>query len=432
MKEHFQVIDSGTFAALAERLSRDVQISYYSPFEQEYLGLERCCLGDGFDSFERVEEYMDPDHFNSVTRWVFPDLGFQGFQKYLRSLGKPVWGSFSAMDFEWSRTRFLKMVESIGLPIAPYTVIRGLDNLREHLKTVERKWVKINRYRDNAETWFHSDYEHSLGELDREAVEFGPLSNGIVYVVQDEIKGTDDSPVIEIGYDGWCIDGKFPKSSFAGFEAKNELYLGSLMDYDKLSDEVRGVNDAISSLLKEAGYRNFFATEIRVKDGVPYFIDITPRMAGQTQEHLLETCTNLTEVIRGGSEGELIVPEFSHQFAAEATMHYKTQNESEGWKTIRVPKESREWFKLYRCCYYDDAFQFPKGRNDELGVVIGLGDTIEESIDNLKENFESVKDEPVSIEVAGFADLLEQIKDAEKEGVEFSDQAVPKPEIALS
>ena len=336
-----------------------------------------------------------------------------------------------ASDLELYRTRFLDVIQKAGLEVVPSVKIRGLTKLAERLKATEDKWVKINRYRADCETFHHHDWEHSHRELERLAVVFGPMQERIVFVVQDAINGDDDEPVLEVGFDGWTVEGEFPSACFQGFEAKNESYLGSLLAYPDMPDSVKEVNTAMAPVLKEYGYRNFWATEIRVKGGKSYFIDPTARMAGQTMEHLMETCTNLAEVIYHGAAGELIEPEYAAGFAAEATLHYKFQNECEGWKTLRVPVEIERWVKPYRCCYLDGAYHLPPGKNDELGVICGIGDTIEESIDALKENFEALKDEPVSIETATFADLLKQIQQADDEGVEFSDQKVPAPELAL-
>ena len=49
----------------------------------------------------------------------------------------------------------------------------------------------------------------------------------------------------------------------------------------------------------------------------------------------------------------------------------------------------------------------------------------------LKEHFEALSDEPVSIELAGFADLIEQIENAQAEDVKFTDDPIPSPDIAL-
>lgn len=424
------IVDAGTFIPLADMMGRKcAKAYYYSPYEQEYLNLHRCCIGDGMDHFERVDEYMEPEFYDKVDLWIFPDIGYGGFQRYLRRDKKAVWGSMGMSDLELYRTRFLKVIQDLGLPMVNSVVCRGLTELAERLKGVGDKWVKINRYRDNMETFHWQDWTHGQRDLERLAIEFGPLKEHVIFVVQEPIKDEEDSPVIEIGYDGWSLRGEYPESSYAGYEQKNELYCGSLLPYEGLPEEVRMVNEKMAPVLESYGYRNFWATEIRVKDGEAFFIDPTARMAGQTQEHLLLTCTNLPEVIWAGANGELINPEFSHQFAAEATIHYK--GEGNGWKTFVVPDSIKDRVKLYRCCFVDGAYQFPPHKSDELGVVIGQGDTVEESIEDLNDTFAELADEPVCIHADGFVNLIEQIQTAEDEGVEFSDQPVPKPETVL-
>ena len=41
---------------------------------------------------------------------------------------------------------------------------------------------------------------------------------------------------------------------------------------------------------------------------------------------------------------------------------------------------------------------------------------MESALEHLKENFALLKNEPVSIDLSGFADLLKQIEDAKSEG----------------
>lgn len=424
------IVDAGTFVPLADMMARRVKrCLYYSPFEQEYLSIERCVIGDGCEAFERCDDFLEPDTLKEIDLFLFPDIGFGGLQRHLESLGKLVWGSRGASDLELFRTRFLDVIAKAGLPVVSSTKIRGLTALAEHLKSADDKWVKINRYRDNMETWHHIDYEHSRRELERLALCFGPMQDKVVFVVQDAINSEEDSPVLEVGYDGWAVDGQFPPASYQGYEKKNQLYLGSRLDAKELPEAVTFVNERMAPVLADYGYRNFWATEIRIKENVPYFIDPTARMAGQTMEHLLETCSNLADVIYQGAAGNLIAPEFTAPFAAEATLHYTAENE--GWKTLCVPESVARWVKLYRYCCIDGIYQFPPHKSDELGVIVGNGETIEEAVEALKEHFAEIENEPVSIELAGFADLIEQIKEAEAEGVEFSDKPLPKPEIAL-
>lgn len=420
------VLDFGTFIDVAVMMSKICKKTYYhSPINNEFLDVKKCVLGTGIPDITRLDGFMHPDIVKEVDLWICPDIGYDDIQAYLKSIGKKVWGSNGAEFIELYRTTFIKLIKKLGLPSVPTVRIEGLKNLADYLKTVTNKWIKVNRYRENMETWKHLDYDHSIPKLNHLAEEFGGVQEKIVFVVQNEIS-TD----IEIGYDGWSVYGEFPDSSFQGYEKKNELYLGSLLDYDKLPDAVRTVNESMTDFLKEQGYDNFIASEIRwVSEEDFYFIDPTMRMPGQTGEQLLETCSNLALVIWEGANGILTKPEWSAHFAAAATVHYDV--DEKGWRVMRVPEEADRWFKPLHYCVVDGLLKFPPHRNDEVGVLLGLGDTIEDAIDALNENFSAFKNEAVSIHTHGFADLIKSIKGAESEGLEFSDQPVPKPEIVL-
>lgn len=424
-------VDYGTFISLAQTMGQKVKKSYYySPYEAEYLTVEASCPGIGMPHIERLNQPLDPDILPEIDLFLFPDRGYAGLQKHLRYLGKPIWGSYGACELEESRTRFLDILNEFDMPVVHTEIITGLTKLSEHLKGVERKWIKLNRYRGDMETWKHIDYLHSQRELERLAYKWGPAKEFMVFVVQDEIEGEDGEFIPELGYDGWSVLGQYPDSSFQGHEQKNELYLGSKINDKDLPDYVKYVNEKFAPILKDIGYCNFWATEIRVKDKKPHFIDPTARMPGQTGEHLLKTCTNLPEVIWSGANGELIVPQFEQDHAAEATVHY-TGGKSTEYKTFVIPDSVRDWFKPYHCFMADGAYHVTPGVNDEVGVILGNGNSTEAAMGSLKSHMEELKDEPLTADLYLFAELLEKIHQAEEEGIEFSRKPVPEPEVAV-
>lgn len=424
-------VDYGYFISLASALSRQFKkVYYYSPEDTEFKDVGKCVLGDGVDGIERLDDWETPENIERIDLFIFPDLGYAPKQQWLRSigkLGKPVWGSGDSTYIELSRTAFLKWVKAMGLPYAPYKSVRGITALWDYLKTVERKWVKINKYREQQETFFHFNAEYSRPILEQMAVKFGGLADEPVFVVQDEIE-----PAYEIGYDGWTVDGAFPPSSFAGYEKKNEAYVGSLLQYEQLAEPVRRVNEAIAPYMKKWHARNFISTEIRLKEEngevVPYYIDPTQRCAGLTMEHTQENCLNLAECIWRGAHSDMVAPEFEHKVAMEATLHYSI-DACDSWKVVKDPNHPMIKFDHY--VKKGDYCHFPARKSDEVGVVIGLGDTIEEAYANLQENFKVMENEPVFITPDSFADLFERIKKAEAAGIKFSDEPVPSPEILV-
>jgi hypothetical protein len=420
------ICDYGYFISLARTLAKTYKkVYYHSPIDGEYVDIDNCVFGKGFKEIERLDNPLHPDALPKIDLFIFPDIGYASLQRHLREIGRAVWGSFDATELELYRTLFLEQIKKLGLPYAPYKVVQGVTALGEHLKTVKDKWIKIDRYRKSMETWHHIDYEHSQRELERLAIVFGGVKEEIIFVVQDTIK-TD----YETGSDTWCIDGKYPSYCFQGYEDKNELYLASLTKTSSLASQITDVNNSFAPIFKKFGYRNFMATEIRVKDKKPYFIDPTFRMPGMSGEHILETCSNLAEVIWNGANGIFVEPIFRYKFAAVTSAHYMA-GEANEWGTVRVPKEIDQWVKFSHCCIIDGMYHFPPGDKLDLGVVIGVGNTIKEALNMLKKNTDALKDEPISFKIEGFFDILKSIREAEKNGIKFSNEPIPSDEEIL-
>ena len=424
------VVDYGTFLSIAEKLAETMDTVYYhSPYDTEYEDVRACSTGTGLDRVIRLDDFLDPEVLGTIDLFVFPDIGFSSLQRHLRSLGKAVWGHLGATELELYRDKFLEVLKEVGLPTVHSERIVGVTALSEYLKENEDKWIKINRYRANMETFFHHDYCHSVRRLDGLAVILGGMKEQAVFVVQDDIESD-----MEVGFDGWSIDGRFPAHSFQGYEKKNELYLGSVLPYAQLPEGIQIVNEAMAPVLAGYGYRNWWATEIRMVEGVPYFIDPTPRMPGQTGEHQLESIANFADIIWQGANGIVIQPKFRWKFAAEATLHYDMQSKdpvvSDEWKTLCVPDEVARWVKLYYYCKIDGVHQLEAKNTDEVGVVIGGGNSTEDAIRHLMENLEMLKGLPVHANLVGFANLLASIEEGESQGIKFGGE-IPDPDIIL-
>lgn len=420
-------IDHGYYSALAERLARDFKHVYYnSNSESEFQCVAQSIYGDGMESVERTEDYLDPKIFNDIDLFVFPEIGYSSLQKHLRSLGKAVWGSFDATNLEMYRTQFLDFVKDCGLPVAPSVKIQGLTDLEKYLKDHPNVYVKIDRFRGDMETFHWIDEKHGQAKMAELACTFGPLRECPWFVVQDPIEAT-----AEIGYDGWFIAGEkggYPESSFYGYEGKNETALLAMRKYTQLPKQIRQVNEAIKPKLDSMGYRNFMSTEIRVdKSGKPFFIDPTFRQAGMTCEQLQETCENLGEIIWNGANGIVVQPKWKYRFAASTTIHYNGSS-ADQWKVLEVPEKVKPWVKLAHYCEYEGMAVIPPCGNDELGVIIAAGNSVTETLTALRANVDALGDQPFTVETEGFVDLIEDIRKAEQQGMKFSDSPLPSRE----
>jgi hypothetical protein len=142
------VWDSGQFVALAERLARDFgKVYYFCTDGNSCRKMTKALIGTGLDGVEVLQDSpfeVDPD---SIDCYVFTDV-VNGFEaEELRNQGRNVWGAGIGTQMEEDREGFKKEMEKVGLPVGPYQVIKGLDNLRLYLKEHKNVYVKISKFR---------------------------------------------------------------------------------------------------------------------------------------------------------------------------------------------------------------------------------------------------------------------------------------------
>lgn len=438
MKETTDVVacfvDYGVFLPWAEKLAETMKrVFYYTPWEWEFIDIENTAIGKGLVNLRRLDDFMEPRMLKEIDLFIFPDVLYAGHQKHLRDLGKAVWGSMGADELELYRTDFINVLKRLKLPVSPSIFIYGLDDLSDHLKKVKDKYIKIDRYRGVMETWHHIDYDHSIRDLECLGIRLGPLRNDVTFVVQDPIENAK-----EIGYDGWSIDGDYPSRSFQGYECKNECYLGSVLHVNELPEGVRMVNEAMAPILRNYGYRNRVSTEIRQQNTKAYYIDPTLRTPGLTGDHETECCQNLADIFWYGANGIMVEPEYIATFAGNCNVRHT--GDPNLWRSVRIPEDVRRWFKAEHYTERDGMLHFPPrhspelgvspSSNQELGVLVGIGDSPEEVFDHIKENVDKLRGEPIDVSVDGMIGLLLQIKEAQDEGMKFSSRPIPKPESA--
>lgn len=419
------VIDNGLFLPLAVKLGKSFdRVLYQSPWERGFPLLNECLIGDGFANVERCDDFWH--ELDEIDLFVFPDLLRSGLQEHLRSIGKLVWGSGTGDSIELSREKFLRILKERGLEVPSYHSITGLENLRAYLKKHEDKFIKISKYRGSMETWHHATYRESEPKLDELSVRLGAAKNIVPFLVFDPIETE-----LEVGYDGYCINGKFPGLAVLGYEAKDKGFICTLTDYDELPDQVLEINEAFGPELAKYNYRNFFSTEIRVKGNKNYFIDPCCRCPSPSTEAQIELYGNLAEIIVAGAQGECVTQVPTARFAVEAVMTMK--GGSNNWRVLDIPSNLREFVKIGSSCEIDGRICVPPDGSDgsEVGWVVATGDSIEDAITNLKQHVKDLGDTPVTVHTEAISDLLKEVQTAEDKGIEFSDEPIPDPSIML-
>jgi hypothetical protein len=399
------VYDHGLYLELAIRLLRDFgRVLYYAPWESSYPKSNSLRVGSGIKGIERVSSPWA--HYDEIDLWVFPDTCEGALQQHLVDMGKRVWGCRMGEELELDRVKSKEMCEKAGIDIGPFEVIVGLDALREHLKTHDDQWVKISATRGDMETFHAKTYDLAEPRLDELEHNLGAKKKIMEFIVEEAI-----NDAIEIGYDGYTVDGKFPKGAMTGVEAKDEAYVMKTMSYSELNPKVRGVNDKLRPILKRYGYRGFFSSEIRcTKDGA-FLIDPCARCGSPPNELYQIMIDNISDVMWEGSEGIVVEPEFNAKFGAQLLLlsDWADQN----WLHVKLPKAIRENVKLYNMTVIEDGYYVIPHRvgMPHFGAVVALGNTLQGAIEECKRIAEMIDghliDKPV--------DALDAARDAFEE-----------------
>lgn len=417
------VYDFGLFEEVAVTLSKTFgKTYYYTPWKNEYPSINPCLKGVGIEGVTRIKDFET--YIPKTDLFVFPDVGDGALVKDLRSRGFRVWGSGPAESLELDRWRTKIMLKELGLPVQHCEHVIGTKALREYLKEHKNVWVKTSIFRGDMETFRSPSYEDSESRLDELDHKLGPRKTIFEFIVEDALDSTPTNPVVEFGYDGYCIDGLNPSRSFCGYEIKSTSFLGCVMEYSKLPGYARRTNEALATFFKKNLYRNFFSTELRIHEEegkhVAYLIDPCCRAGSPPHEIYLEIFSNWPEVMWYGAEGKVIDPEPVSQYGVFLAMRADWADKH--WQTVKVPDDIRHLVKLRNFCKIDGVYQIipsSYGRQ-QIGACIGLGESPESAIEQCIEVSEQIRPEGmIDIEVESLDKALTTAKEGERYGIKM-------------
>ena len=403
------IVDNGLFTSLAVTLApRFGRTLYYQPWEQAFPRSNELLIGEGLPGVTRIPSIWPV--LDDIDLFVFPDIFHGPLQVYLHKLGKRVWGGRLGENLEIMRGLSKRWIKDAGLEVGPWRQIRGLDALREHLQANDDRYVKVSRTRGDMETFHAPNYkliEPRLDELEH--------SLGAKKHIQEFIVETPINPAIEVGYDGYVIDGKFPQTALYGVETKDAAYLGQVVPYRDLPAGVQAINRGLSGLFADWTYRGFWSSEIRVKGGKPYLIDPCCRMAsppGELYQYMIE---NLADILWHGAMGEMVEPEFRDQWGAQLVL--RSSWAEDNWQPIDFPPSIRDNVKMHyltriagRYYYIPQAIEMA-----EIGAVVATAATPEEAIKNVTKIAEKIEGYGIKYNTQALDEArgeMEKLKDA--------------------
>jgi hypothetical protein len=415
------VVDNGLFVSFARTLAKEFgKVYYYTPWQSSFPKSQQLCIGKGFDEIERVNFPLD-HYIDKVDLWVFLDLYHSDLQIYLERNGCRVWGARRGEEMELYRWDFKKYLKHIGLPVQPMEHFVGFDRVIEYLKKEKDKFIKTSFVRGDFETFHHETYELSKPRLDEIRHVLGPVASEADYIIEDSIPDA-----VEIGYDGFTIDGQFPSHAMMAYEIKDCGMIGISLPYSKLAEPVKYINNALVPALKGYRYRGFFSTEIRyTKSKKPYFIDPCCRLGTPSNELLQELFNGWGRTIWDGAEGKVTTPVVANKYSVMAVIH--SEWAVSDWQAVYFPKELDEFVKLrFHTRIEGKDYVVPQvvGMPD-LGGVVGSGKTLLEAIAQCKERAKLIKGYLVKVSLESIGEALETIEKGVEMGIKFGDDPLP-------
>ena len=380
-------IDNGLFISIAKNLSKKFgDVFYWSPWSNAFPKSNSALIGVGVEGITRVNDiWMKNGKYpgmKDIDLVVCPDVYSGDLQLHLvEDCGKRVWGGRMGEELELYRDDAKELFRKLKLPVSPYKVVTGLDNLRSYLKEHERQWVKCNIFRGDFETFYAENYNNVEPFLDGLEHNLGAKKKITQFIVEDSL---DDC--IETGCDLYNIDGQYPSKCISGIEIKDLGYLAHFGNYSRMPKEITGFNEAIAPTLKKYGYRGFMSTEIRVtkKERTPYMIDFCARAGSPPSELYQNMFSNLAEIIWHGADGEMVDPICKDEWGVEVMLH--AQWADQNWQNVQFPKEIRDNVKLRNLAVIDDEYYaVPQSVGlPEIGAVVASDKTMQGAIDKVK------------------------------------------------
>ena len=406
------VLDQGEFVDFAARLARDFGKVYYRPtWEAEFPVMNQGRLGEGIEGLEVVSsEWEIP--LEEIDVFIFPDV-YHGFlQNHLLDMGKLVFGSRLGEDLELYRDDTKKLLKKWGLPVAPYTVLKDMESLREYLKEHKDVFVKISRYRGTFETFKSKNYRNVEPKLDEIEHELGPFKYKTDFLVEDNLPDR-----LEIGIDGYCVDGEFPAQTLIGIEVKDACYIGRFMAFEDIPEPLRRFNRVAGPTLKRFGYRGACSSEVRIgKDQEPYMVDFCARLGCPPSNLYQEFYTNISEIVYETAKGNLLSPVPAGKYGAEIRLISSWAEKNP--QAVSFPEKNRQFIKLQNCVKIKGSYYvLPQHVGvPEIGSAIGWGETPDEAIGMAQKMAESVEGYQIEIPKGALEKAQEEMDRCSKLG----------------
>jgi len=406
------VYDHGLYTYLAQKLAEDYEkVYYYVAQDVPYPVSDLSEIGVGIPGIERIYDFHHlkntVDKENTV--FCFFDNYNWDLQQDLRASGFSVYGGNDKLETD--RIFFREALRRLRMPVAKYVVIQGVTAVMKHLEDKTDKYIKSSYYRGDFETYHFISMNHSRGFFDDLRYRLGLRAEKIKFIIEDPIKG------LEVGCDGFQLQGEMASHSTWGYEIKDGAYICKVEQ--TLPPIINKVNKKFQPLFAHLGYQGSYSNEIRLTDKrVPYFTDPCCRAASPPSELSCELYENFGEAIWILAHGGM--PKLKPRAKYGAEIILKSGWHEKHWLHVEFPDKVSRWIKLKNVTRIDGKYHcIPNGNGGIFGAAIAIGDDPATCLKRVMKIAELVKAEELNYLEDAPAKCKEAISQGEELGLKF-------------
>ena len=408
------VYDKGLFFEVALRLARDFGCVYYfceafnDPFPKSNIDY----IGKGYNNVIRIDKFW-PIVEQADNDWVFffPDIISTDVQEKLDKEGYSVVGSQSGVKYEFDRILTKEKLEQYGLDVPERERIIGIDALREYLQKECPCFIKPDKYRGDIETFFAENYELVLPKIDKLEHSLGYKAKEYSFIVEKPIDNAQ-----EVGYDGYTANGQWPNYAINGVEVKDCAYVCKILPMPKMDTRITEVLTKFSKDFKKCDYANFISSETRIVKEKSFMIDWCCRLGNPPSNLYMEMYINFSEIVWELGQRKVIDPVFKYKYGVEIKIWSNWAYKE--WLAITIDEKYRDKVKILNCYKDIEGKEFVIPQDiEQVGSVIGLGNTIEEAINDAKKIAKHVKGTDIKIKVDALDEAIKVLTEAKKNGI---------------
>lgn len=273
------------------------EVYYWTQWSDAFPKFSNYAPGIGYESRGLKKIRYLFDYIDKVDLICFFDIGMGDLGEWLDRNGHVVYGSRNAERIENDRVLLKKLLEKAKLPVQNYKVLKGMPELTEYLKENKNKYVKVNTFRGDVESFHAPSYDKIKQYLDEINVALGPFADNYDFIAEDFVEG------VEPGFDCFFTNGEFVKPYLWGIEQSKAAYIGKFVD--KMPPALQESADKLTPILAKLDYRGAVSTEYKVtKDGTAYLIDICMRYPYPLSTAYTLAIENYSELIYKVALGE--------------------------------------------------------------------------------------------------------------------------------